>query len=254
MPESFQTMPLQFVCMKWGSKYLAQDVNRLYRAVRKLTPGALKFYCLTDQAEGIDPQVTVLPIPSLPVLGDQVLDRGWRKLTLFSPELAAIAGPTLFLDLDMVIVDSLAPFFAHDDAFRVIKDYKRFRYRNTWSGNTSVFFYRAGRGYGVYERLRTLGAEVRVRYRNEQEFMSDCMRVRGELNYWPPDWCPSFKYHCVPAFPFSLWQAPRLPVGAKVLVFHGRPKPEEALRGDGAKWYRPTRPAPWLAPFLESPE
>lgn len=240
----------QFVCMKWGSKYPAADVNRLYRAVRRTTPGELTFYCVTDDATGILPEVKVLPIPDLPVLGNAVMNRGWRKLTLFSPTLTAIRGPTLFLDLDMVIVDSLAPFFEGNLAFSVIKDYKLIRYRNRWSGNTSVFIYQAGRDYGVYRRLQEIGSEVPVRYRNEQEFLSDCMRQLGELRYWPRNWCPSYKYQCVPKLPFSLWRAPRLPQGAKVLVFHGNPKPEQAVAGVGAKWYRPMKPAPWLADFL----
>lgn len=242
---------LQFVCMKWGQKYPATEVNRLQRALARVTSEPFQLYCLTDKETGIDPAVRVLPIPSLPVLGDAVLDRGWRKLTLFSPELTALRGPTVYLDLDVVLVGSPLPFFTHGAPFRVIKDYKRFRYRNHWSGNTSVFFFEAGRDYGVYARLIELGAKVRENYRNEQEFLSDCLRLRGELSYWPTAWCPSFKYHCVPPLPFSLWQAPRLPEEAKVLVFHGRPKPEEALLGTAGKWYRPAKPASWLAPFLE---
>lgn len=241
---------LQFVCMRWGTKYPAAYVNRLHRAVRRSTPGDHRFYCVTDDAAGLEPGIQALPIPALPVLGDTVMDRGWRKLTLFSPALSEIRGPTLFLDLDMVLVDSLRPFFGTGQAFSVIKDYKRFRYRNAYAGNTSVFFYEAGRDYGVYARLQQLGTAVRERYRNEQEFLSDCMRQQGLLSYWPKDWCPSYKYQCVPPLPFSLWRAPALPPGAKVVVFHGRPKPEEALAGTGAKWYRPMKPAPWLAPFL----
>lgn len=239
----------QYVCMKWGTKYPAADVNRLYQAVRASTPGEMRFYCLTDDPAGIDPSVTVHPIPDLPIrLGGA--ERGWRKLALFSPAFTAIQGPTLFLDLDMIIVGSLAPFFEVGQDFHVIKDYKRFRYRNSYTGNTSVFLFIGGQDYGVYRGLSDKGPAVAQEFRNEQEFLSNVMRGLGKLRYWPQGWCPSYKYHCIPSFPMSLWQEPRLPPEAKVLVFHGHPKPEEAVAGKGNKWYRPTRAAPWLAKYL----
>ena len=239
----------QFVCMKWGTKYPANDVNRLYQAVRASTPGDIRFYCLTDDANGIDTGITVLPIPDLP-LSMGGAERGWRKLALFNPQLTAIQGPTLFLDLDMIIVGSLAPFFEVGQDFSVIKDYKRIRYRNRYTGNTSVFLYIGGQDYGMYPRLQELGPAVATMYRNEQEFLSDTMRLIGKLRYWPRSWCPSYKYDCIPSFPMSLWQTPQMPADAKVLVFHGHPKPEEAAIGAGNKWYRPTRAAPWLSRYL----
>ncbi|TVR51615.1 MAG: glycosyltransferase [Puniceicoccaceae bacterium] len=241
----------QVVCMKWGDKFPAADVNRLFRAVSGALPGPVRFYCVTDDGAGIDEAITVLPIPDLPVIGNNVYNRGWRKLTLFSPELKAIRGPTLYLDLDVVLTGTLEAFFKQPGDFHVMKDFKWIYVRNSFTGNTSVFHYVAGKDYGVYDRLRELGLEeLRRRYRNEQELLSDCMRLRGELRYWPKGWCVSYKYDCVPWFPVSLWQVPRPPPGAKVVVFHGRPKPEEALAGVGAKWYRPMRPAPWLAEHL----
>lgn len=239
----------QFVCMKWGRKYPASDVNRLYRSLARVTRSPFRFYCLTDDATGLDPSIAHLPIPELPTSADGP-ERGWRKLALFSPELQEIRGATLFLDLDVVIVDSLLPFFDHDYSFSIIKDYKRLRYRNRWTGNSSVFFYNAGADYGVYAYLRLLGPTLRKHYRNEQEFLSDCMRQRNVLRYWPKHWCPSYKYHCIPSLPLSLWRAPQPPSGARIIVFHGHPKPDEALIGRGAKWYRPVRPAPWLQSLL----
>lgn len=241
----------QFICAKWGNKYPATEVNRLYRALQRVSAAPFILYCLTDDPAGVLPEVQVLPIPDLPVIGNEVMNHGWRKLALFSPELRArITGPVLYLDLDVILVDSLDGFFLPDTPFAVIKDYKRLRWRNFRTGNTSVFLYDAGRDYGVYARLAEIGDDVRRRFRNEQEFLTDVMWRSGSLSYWPHNWCVSYKYGCVPAFPFSLWQAPARPPGAHVLVFHGRPKPEEAALGVGAKWYRPMKPAPWLRHYL----
>jgi len=244
-------MSLQFICTKWGQKYPASEVNRLWQALARVQSTPFTLTCVTDHAEGVRPEVRVLPLPDLPVIGNQVMTRGWRKLTLFAPELREVlSGPTLYLDLDVVLLRPLDDFFGVDPAFAVIKDYKLFRYRHPWTGNTSVFFYDASRDYGVYPRLLTLGEAVQQRYRNEQEFLSDVMRAQGLLRYWPRGWCASWKHDCVPALPMSLWRTPQPPPQARVLVFHGRPKPEEAVLGVGAKWFRPMRPAPWLAPLL----
>ena len=242
-----------FVCAKWGTKYPAAEVNRLYRALARVTQGPFQLICVTDDASGLSSDIEAVPIPDLPVLGNAVMNHGWRKLTLFSPALRqALAGPQLFLDLDVVLLGRLERFFTYDSAFAVIKDYRPVRYRNRWAGNTSVFFFDGGRDYGVYNRLQVLGHEVTERYRNEQEFLCDVMRQQRLLRYWPQGWCASWKHDCVPLFPRSLYQSPEAPPEARVLVFHGRPKPEEAVEGVGAKWYRPMRPAPWLLRYLDT--
>lgn len=241
----------QFICTKWGSKYPASEVNRLHQALQRVSAGPFTLTCVTDDPSGIESAVRVLPIPDLPVIGNEVLNRGWRKLALFAPELRGLlSGPVLYLDLDVVLLKSLDDFFLADTPFAVIKDYKRIRWRNFRTGNTSVFLFDGSRDYGVYQRLVEMGPSVRERFRNEQEFLTDVLWRQGLLRYWPRNWCASYKYHCVPAFPLSLWQDPSPPADARVLVFHGRPKPEEAVQGIGAKWYRPMKPASWLADYL----
>jgi len=243
----------QVVCTKWGAKFPADEVNRLYRMVRHAVSGPLKFVCATDRADGIIPEVEVVPLPAVPVVGDRD-NRGWKKLGLFasSEQLGGLSGPTLYLDLDVVIVDSLDPFFELDGAFRVIKDYKPFRYRHGFTGNTSTFRFNAGAHTDLLDELRDMGEAVLTRYRNEQEFISDYMRRRGLLDYWPRPWCASFKHDCVKPLPLGAFQAPRKPYGAKLIVFHGTPKPEEALIGGiGNKWYRVIRAAPWLKPYMD---
>lgn len=241
--------PRQVICMKWGTKFPAEDVNRLYRMTRAAVSGELRFWCVTDNPDGIDPAISTLPLPTVPVVGDG-FDRGWLKLGLFADTLQGPRGPTLFMDLDVVIVGSIDPLFELPGTFRVIKDYKPFRFRNSYTGNTSVFRYEAGQHHDLFATLISQGAAVRAKYRNEQEFLSDFMRQKGLLEYWPTVWCASFKHHCVRPLPFGLWQAPRLPVEARIVVFHGTPKPEQAIVGEGGKWYRPLRPAPWVAAYM----
>jgi hypothetical protein len=241
----------QVVCMKWGDKFAADDVNRLHRRVRSHIQGDLRMLCFTDDARGIDPEVECHPLPAVPVVGDRH-DRGWRKLGLFGAELAALLeGPVLYLDLDIAIVQRLESFFDWPGEFLIIKDFKPLRYRHRFSGNSSVIRFHAGAHQGLIAELLQRGARIREDFRDEQEFASDYMRRQGVLQYWPSGWCASFKHDCVRPLPLGLWQEPQLPDGAKVLVFHGCPKPDEAIIGIGSKWYRPLLPAPWLRRYLE---
>lgn len=240
----------QVVCMKWGGKFAAADVNRLYRMVRVNLGGELRMLCFTDRPEGIEAAVQCRPLPPVPVVGER-LDRGWRKLGLFGPQLAEVfEGEVLYLDLDIAIVQPLDPFFETPGRFLIIRDYKPFRYRHRFSGNSSVFRHVAGAHPDLIPEIAARGEHIRRDFRDEQEFLSDYIRRQGLLRYWPDGWCASFKHDCVRPLPFGLWQPPRLPRDARVIVFHGRPKPEEALAGAGGKWYRPLRPAPWLQRYL----
>jgi hypothetical protein len=92
--------------MKWGDKYGPAYVNRLYGMVARNLSRPFRFVCFTDNGEGVRPEVEIQPLPSLD-LPSGLPERGWMKLATFQPELGDLKGQTLFLDLDVVIVDSI---------------------------------------------------------------------------------------------------------------------------------------------------
>jgi len=237
------------VCMKWGDKFDAGYVNRLYRMVRRGLPAEPRFLCLTDDPRGIRSEVTTMPIPDVPVVGHRS-DHGWRKLGMFASDLGGLDGDALFLDLDVLVVGDLTPLFEASGEFRIIKDYRRIRFRHTFTGNSSVVRFRIGDHRGLLSLLEEHGEGITRAFRNEQEVLSHYANERGILQYWPREWCPSFKYDCVRPLPFGLFAPPKKPPGARVIVFHGRPQPEEAVRGEGSRWYRVIRPTPWIEKYM----
>ena len=78
-------------------------------------------------------------------------------------------------------------------------------------------------------------------------FAGDYMQKNHSLSYWPLDWCQSFKKHCIQKGLKQFFLAPSLPPEAKVIIFHGKPNPPEALIGKSGKWYRGVLPTPWVA-------
>jgi hypothetical protein len=57
----------------------------------------------------------VQPLPKLD-LPNNAPERGWRKLTVFKKDFGGLSGKTLFLDLDVVIVDNIDVFFTVEGA------------------------------------------------------------------------------------------------------------------------------------------
>ena len=42
------------ICLKWGTRYGPEYVNRLYSMVKRHTEHALRFICITDDPSGIE--------------------------------------------------------------------------------------------------------------------------------------------------------------------------------------------------------
>ncbi len=231
------------VCMKWGTKYGPEYVNRLYAMVRRHLSGPFRLVCLTDNTEGIRAEVECFPIPRLD-LPPGIPERGWTKLATFTEDLYGLKGTALFLDVDVVIVGSLDPFFERPGEFLIIHDYKR-----PWrvTGNSSVYRWQLGAHPDVLAYFRTHVEEVRQQFRNEQAYLSDFLHRQGKLAYWPDGWCPSFKYHGIPTWPTNYWREPFVPEGARIVIFHGECNPPDALAGRRNRRFRFIRKANWVA-------
>jgi alpha-N-acetylglucosamine transferase len=232
---------VNILCMKWGSKYGPEYVNRLYGMVARNLSIPFRFVCLTDDVSGVDPKVECLPIPSigLDLIGPE---RGWNKLVTFERELYDLQGQALFLDLDLLIVSPIDEMFSLPGSVIIIKDWLK----KDGTGNSSVYRFNLGEHSDVLTAFRADFDAIKRMYRNEQEYLSAFLLKKNVLSYWPETWCRSFKRHCMHYLPKSLWRPPEIPQGAKVVVFHGHPHPDEAIIGKTGKWYRFALPALWV--------
>lgn len=235
--------PRHIICMKWGHKYPADYVNRLYAMVDRNLTLPFRFTCFTEDAEGINSNVEIRPLPNLG-LPDNIPERGWLKLATFKNPLDDLQGTALFLDLDVVIVDNIDDFFEYEAEFAICFDEKKKAER---IGNSSVYRFELGKHADVLEYFLQNFESIKNQHRNEQAYLSSQMNAKQALKFWPQQWCPSFKYHCLPKFPSNFWKDPVIPDGAKIILFHGKPEPYEAEQGISGKWYRFFRPARWIS-------
>lgn len=233
--------------MKWGRRYGPEYVNVLHRMVGRHLARPHRFVCFTDDAEGLEAGIDARPLPAFDRAGRPEAE-AWPKLSLFGPDLG-LQGPSLFLDLDVVVVDALDPFFEHPGRFCIIHNWTHAERR---IGNSSVFRFTPGEFTSPYRDFLADPARVTAEFPNEQAFLSERIDRHGALDWWPQAWCTSFKKHCLPRGLARLYAQPRIPPGCRIVVFHGQPDPPEAAT---RHWYgsakrrrlpKPMRPARWI--------
>jgi hypothetical protein len=223
------------VCMRWGDRFPVEYVNRLYRGVMRNVVRPTRFIAFTDDPRGLNSGIEPREIPPI-----RLPDTGLGG----SPEIG-LDGDLLFLDLDVVVVDQLDPFFDFEPGkLAIIRDWGA---KDT--GNSSVMRLPAGGAPHLIERFEHDPLEKRRLYSNEQVYL--CRESGLPLVFWPNAWCPGFKAMMLPRFPFNLVKSVELPEGARVVVFTGHPRPHEALRGEwpASGWkkiYKRVRPVAWL--------
>jgi len=236
---------VNIICMKWGDKYGADFVNRLYAMVSRNLTIPFRFVCFTENEKGIHPDVVILPLPSLG-LPDNIPERGWLKLATFKESIEGLTGTALFLDLDVVIVDNIDEFFTFEAEFALCFDEKK---KAQLIGNSSVYRFEVGKHADVLNYFLKNFDSIKTQHRNEQAYLSAQMNAKKALKFWPREWTPSFKYHCIPKFPLNFFKEPFIPEGAKIILFHGKPEPHEAEKGISGKWYRSFRPVTWISKY-----
>ena len=239
--------PVNILCVKWGTKYGPDYVNKLAGMVRRNMSRPYRFVCLTDDTTGIDPAIETHPLPAIGIPEFDAATgwtrlHGWLKVTVFAAPLYDLTGPTLFLDVDIVITGPLDAFFDPPGDFIVIKEWDK----RDETGNTSVFRYTAGAHGDLIVYLAKSLDSAQADYRNEQEFVTTYFSRQGKMTYWPKGWCVSFKRHCMHPGIMGFFKPARIPEGAKVVVFHGKPNPPDAIIGRSGKWYRRVLPVAWV--------
>lgn len=236
------------VTMKWGSRYPSSFVNKLYNSVSRNLESDFRFICFTENTEGLNSSIETFPLPSIDMPDDKLLT-GWRKLSLFRDDLP-LNGECLFLDLDIVITGDLSRFFSFQvGKIPIIHNWVHWRKslfgKRPEIGNSSVFRWQANKHYHVIEKYLAEKDWALKTFSPPQSYLSHC--IREHMVYWPDSWVKSFKKHCRPIFPLNFLLEPKLPKAASIIAFHGKPDPDEVLRGfRGKKIHHHVLSAKWI--------
>jgi len=243
------------ICIKYGTLYGPEYVNRLYGGLQRNARDPVRMFCMTDDRNGIDPAIEILPLADEPFHAEmfkameQSAKRGrLQKISVFRPDLIPdLDGPLLMFDLDVVITGGIED----------LRDYApgKICMRREWNpggkapslGHGSVEKFEPKQHAYLYEYMANdPWAGVKLGDGSEQSYTSKLADQKGDFEPFPDEWIVSFKYDCRPARPLNLILEPKLPALAKVVCFHGRPKMEEAVEGYRAGPLHSTRPCSWM--------
>ena len=253
------------LCLKWGTLYSSEYVNRLYRGVRTHLSGPFRFVCATDDATGLADGVEAVALPKKPdgltkfYTYDDVWPMIYVKLCLFEAGYAGLVGPTLFLDIDQIVTGDLNRFFDYcPGKFCIIRNWVERRktiFRKVpLCGNSSCFRFEAGPASDPV--FRTFLKEIDFalddrRFTTEQAYMTHAVGL-DNIRFWPDNFVRSFKRSCTWPWPLNHFLVPRFNPDTGILCFHGNPSPTEAIAGYRGRHLNTwTRPAPWVKELWE---
>lgn len=216
------------VCLKWGTKYSAEYVNRLYSMVERNLTLSYEFVCFTEDTTGISNNIRCEPLPTLPVNG------WWFKPMFFDPEFL-LEGTVLFLDLDLVIFDNIDKLFTYNsEKFCIIRDFNRASIRNFSRMNSSVFRLETGQHRSVYENFIKEPSQISRRFSGDQDWIFN--QIKTNFMFWPDEWIQSYKWEMrgrplmtrdsvTGKRNFKEQGDPKILTDTSIAVFHGEPNP-----------------------------
>lgn len=218
----------QILCIKWGTRYGPEYVNRIYgMVVRNITP-PFEVICFTDDRSGIRQEVRCFDLPDLGCPVPTNAPGKFCKLALWNADLFGLAGTALFLDLDIVVTGSLDDLFDYgspDDVILArnwVRPFERL-------GQTSVFRFPIGKHGYMLENFRADPENLAARYQFEQRYVTHC--VRGGVKFFPSRWIRHFRKDCLGPWPLRFLRPAVLPRDARIVMFPGKPDPADAIAG-----------------------
>lgn len=232
---------INIICLKWGTKYTTEYVNRLYYGVKRNATVPFKFHCFTDDASNIAPGVITHDLPF-----KNSLEGWWNKVYLFSGDLPIQYGEKIFfIDLDTLITRNIDDLLNHDpQVITVLKDFY------TGLARTVVGEDNIGSGlmswiHGQYEYIWNdfirdpQAAIMSVRPHGDQRWIQK--NIKGRI-YWQdafPERVVSFKVHC----------AKGLPPEAAIVCYHGTPSIPDSAKQVNQSWKFVIEPQPWVLDY-----
>ena len=135
--------------MKWGTKYGADYVNKLYRGIMgNTTLKGVQFYCFTEDDAGLDEGVQVKPL-------NTEWSYWWVKATIFNAESDhGIRGRVFYIDLDMVITGCLDELLAYRGVFATMSTNDIFCETAADGYNSSIMAFDSSFGAAIYATLK----------------------------------------------------------------------------------------------------
>lgn len=194
--------------LRSGGQYKPCHVTRLAAQIR-LYDTTSPIYCLTD----MELERTSLGVQSVPLKHDW--PGWWAKIEMFRRDVIP-KGATLYLDLDTDVIADPRTLRLESEGFSMLED---FNYSGF--GASGVMFWNGRAPERVYRNFlmapeATIDSYVRMPHKwGDQAFIRD--NLPNPYIFFLAGQIVSHKLHCQNG----------IPDGARIIAYHGRPKPWE---------------------------
>lgn len=219
-PTELRLNAITFCCVNSGN-YLGRGreyVEKLYAMLLCCLPDGLafKFLCFTDEPFDHD-GIQCRPLPAADLLG-------WnQKIALFRPDLFADGERVVFLDLDTLLIGRIDRLLDYQGEFATLRDFRR-----PEGLGPAVMLWRGGFGAWIWEKYER--ADFPQLERGDQEWLQAAFSEEGYQPDLLQDMYPgllcSYKDDC----------NPNPPANARIVCFHGTPRPHDAAPWALACW------------------
>lgn len=220
-------------CVKWGDKFNADYVNKLYAGVKRNTTLPFNFYCFTENPEGLHPKIIPVELKHPEVPG------WWQKLYLFSDDLPdnAPKGRMLFIDLDTLIVGNIDHYIKQNEGFVVLQDL----WARKDNVGSAIMSFEVGKHTHIWDTfIKDPDAAIKSLHpHGDQKWVQ---RQQPQRLYWQnmyPNQIVSFKSHCRNGVPSA----------AKIICYHGKPSIVESITVTTKVQGFVIKPTPWVEKY-----
>lgn len=227
---------MNVVCLKWGTKFPPEYVNHLFCGVKRNLTIPFTFYCVTDDGEGLNPEINVLPIKYTNI-GESVAG-WWSKVQLFAPDIG-FSGRVFYLDLDTLITGNIDHIVSCDQQFIVLQDFMHPDNDNMGSGIMAWNTDKVGHIWKNFYYNNPTQIARSFHPHGDQRYIQ---RVQIHRAYWQkifPGEVVSFKLHCRIG----------LPSEAKLVCYHGTPSIYESINKTTKSQVGAISPTPWVKEY-----
>lgn len=215
------------LCVKFGTKYGRDYVEKLHNMVSRHLTIPYEFYCLTDDKHSIE------GVTNIHLSNQNYVKQWWHKVHMFDPNLG-LKGRILYFDLDVIIHNNIDKLIdLKTENFYGIRDFNR-KFHPNWNIlNSSAMSWISGQHQDIFRDFKANSKEA-LRLHGDQDWI--WRRAKERIKFWPDPWLMSYKWEIRNKRDIDLTKMPRkfrtianppIPNECSVCVFHGDPNPHD---------------------------
>ena len=203
-----------YLVLRTGGEYDHRHVNNIVDGIKQNTTIPHRIICLTNDKRQLTTELDDI------IRFNHDWPKWWGKIELFRPDLCSEnSGQSFFFDLDTFIVDNIDDLLSYTGEFCALEDFY-----NPEKMGSGLMSWNGSRVVRIYSEFLV----------NPQRFMNNIAEgdqafislYKPSIEYFQhvfPRKVVSYKVHCYDKYS----QKASLPPDARVVCFHGKPRPHD---------------------------